>query len=115
MLSVQSWTDWLVRTHGEIAHIYNSRDMFSHVRLMFDTNPAMFQPGTTYYTQSAMCVLSWLTRMYAIEVLMYIRREYDSQDNTQNLLKLLGEMERRPDLLSRGRYRRHFDAFWRAR
>ena len=34
---VGSWTDWLVRTHNAIAHVYNSRDVFSHVRLMADS------------------------------------------------------------------------------
>jgi hypothetical protein len=47
--------------------------------------------------------------MYAVEVLMFIRREYDTQAGTINLLKLFSQMKDRPTVLSRGRYRSRYD------
>jgi hypothetical protein len=104
-----SWAQSIERTASELSHIYNSRDVFRHVRMMFDTQPAMFRPRSSVYTDSAAFVLSWLARMYAVEVLMFIRREYDTQSNTINLLKLLGEMKDRPTVLTRQRLRRQYD------
>lgn len=106
-----SWAEWITRTSQELTHIYSDRDVFLHIQLMFDTNPAMSPlDDPDSYSESAHHVLSWLARLYGHEALMFIRREFDTQPGTINLLKLFSEMEARPQILTRKRYRSMYDA-----
>ena len=50
--------------------------------------------------------MEWMRVNYASFVLMWIRREIDAQANTVNLNQLLGEIERRPGVITRERRRR---------
>lgn len=36
-----SWGEWITRISEELTGVYNDRDIFRHVKLMFETNPAM--------------------------------------------------------------------------
>jgi hypothetical protein len=53
--------------------------------------------------------MDWQARLYGREVMLFVRREFDTQQGTENSLKLLSEMDNRATVLTRWRYRRFFD------
>ena len=65
----------------------------------------MFDHNARLHTESGQLVMEWQARLYGRDVLLFIRREFDYQNGTENILHLLREMQARPKILSRGRYR----------
>lgn len=98
----ESWAEWIKRTARELVDVYLNRYVFLHLKAMVDTNPAI-------QTVSGRSFLNWLAGLYAHDALMFIRREFDTQNGTINLLHLLSEIESRPTVLTRKRYRAIFD------
>ena len=43
-----SWAEWIDRTSREITEVYNNREIFLHIKLMFDTNPAFCQKDSRH-------------------------------------------------------------------
>lgn len=97
-----SWAEWITRTASELIDVFHNRRVLLHLKAMMATNPAI-------QTVSGRLFLNWLSRLYAHDALMFIRREFDTQNGTINLLHLLSEIESRPTVLTRKRYRSIFD------
>ena len=97
-----SWGEWITRTAGELTEVFEHRFLFNSIREMFDHNPNL-------HTESGQFVMEWQARLYGRDVLLFIRREFDTEPGTNNTLKLLGEMKARPRVLTRARYRAFFD------
>jgi hypothetical protein len=105
-----SWAEWIKRTAEDLIEVYHNRYVFLHVKAMVDTNPALRKEGAhDELSDSARFVLGWLARLYARDVLMFIRREFDTQAGTINLLQLLSQIEARPTAITRRHYRQLFD------
>ena len=98
----ENWAGWITRTAAELTEVFEHRYLFNSIRDMFDYNPKL-------HTESGQFVMEWQARLYGRDVLLFVRREFDTQPGTNNTLKLLGEMESRPKILSRARYRAFFD------
>lgn len=98
------WAAWIERTASELSLAYNSRYTMRTVQMMFDENPKL-------HTESRSYVFRWLATLYARDVLMYIRREFDVQDGIINLLQLPYEIAKRPTIVSRWRFRKHYDTW----
>lgn len=97
-----SWVEWITRTSEEISDVYHNRYVMRTIQMMFDENPKL-------HTESGGHVWGWIALLYARDCLMFIRREFDTQNNSINLLKLLGEISARPTILSRARFRKLYD------
>lgn len=77
---------------------------------MFDNNPRLAdEKHPEVYSESSRFVLGWLARLYAHDTLMFIRREFDKQAGTINVLNLLSEIQKRRQVLTRRRYRQFFE------
>jgi hypothetical protein len=98
-----SWGEWITRTAGELIEVFQHRFLFNSIREMFDHNPKL-------HTESGQFVMEWQAKLYGRDVLLFVRREFDTQPGTNNTLKLLGEMQARPNILTRSRYRAFFDS-----
>ena len=97
-----NWGDWITRTANELTEVFEHRYLFNTLRAMFDHNPRL-------QTTSGRFILDWQAKLYGRDVLLFIRREFDYQSGTENILHLLREMQGRPTILSRGRYRGRMD------
>lgn len=101
----EQWEAW--QKHLERVHLYIT-EVFRH-RLIFNEITAMLQGHPTLATSTdAGYVYDWLRDLYAHYVTMAVRREIDRDANVVNLRRLLWEISRRPKVLSRERYLRHF-------
>lgn len=97
-----SWGEWITRTAQELTEVFEHRFLFDSLREMFHHNPKL-------HTRSGQFIMEWQARLYGRDVLLFIRREFDTQPGTNNTLKLLSEMEVRPGVLTRVRYRAFVD------
>ena len=97
-----NWGEWISRTASELTEVFEHRFLFNSIREMFDHNEQL-------HTQSGQFIMEWQARLYGRDVLLFIRREFDYQHGTENILKLLREMEDRPTILTRARYRAFFE------
>jgi hypothetical protein len=97
-----NWGDWISRTANELTEVFEHRYLFNTVRAMFDHNPKL-------HTQSGQFIMDWQAKLYGRDVLLFIRREFDYQHGTENILHLLREMQTRPTIVNRGRYRARVD------
>lgn len=101
-----SWSEWITRTSEELAEVYLNRHVFLNIKAMFDNNRGLIsKENADQLSESAHFVLGWLARLYAHDTLMFMRSEFDSQRGTINLLSLFSEIEQRPGVLTRRRYR----------
>lgn len=98
----ENWAGWITRTAEEFTEVFQHRQLFNSIRAMFDHNPKL-------HTDSGQFVMDWQARLYGRDVLLFIRREFDYQNGTENILHLLREMQRRPQILSRARYYAFFN------
>ena len=97
-----SWGEWIARTAEELTEVFQHRFLFHSIREMFDHNPEL-------HTESGQFVMEWQARLYGRDVLLFVRREFDTQPGTNNTLKLLSEMQARPKILTRARHRAFVD------
>jgi hypothetical protein len=92
------WQDWradVERIALDAYELFAIRRQFREIGSMFQQNPELQAVGSNLW--------GWLVTLYAAAVLMRLRREADTQGNTINLRTLLEEIEKRPDVITRGR------------
>ena len=92
------WRRQIRRIQREITYAFHNRIIFREVMRMFRHNPALHQDGATVH--------DWIVGMYGRDQLMAVRRELDGQSGVINLIKLLHEIEQRPDVITRRGYLR---------
>lgn len=102
-----NWGEWITRTAQELVEVFEHRLLFNTLKEMFDHNPKL-------HTESGQLIMEWQAKLYGRDVLLFIRREFDYQHGTENILHLLREMQQRPNILTRMRYRAFCDKLqWR--
>src|SRR6266849_2215612 len=92
--------DWLVgveRIYSEMISLGQNRRMFRMMRDVADRNARLRETGGH--------VLDWMFENYALSAAMSVRRDLDRDDSTLGLLNLLYEIEERPTIINRARYR----------
>jgi hypothetical protein len=92
------WQEWradIERIALDAYELFAIRRQFREIGTMFEQNPELQEAGSSLW--------GWLITLYAAAVLMRLRREADTQANTINLRTLLDEIEKRPDVITRGR------------
>lgn len=92
------WRRQIRRIQRETTYAFHNRIIFREVMRMFRHNPALHQDGATVH--------DWIVGMYGRDQLMAVRRELDGQSGVINLIKLLHEIEQRPDVITRRGYLR---------
>src|SRR5258706_6325517 len=97
-----NWGEWISRTANELTEVFEHRFLFDSIRAMIDDNDKL-------HTESGQFIMEWQARLYGRDVLLFIRREFDYQQGTENILKLLREVEARSTILTRTRYRAFFE------
>lgn len=96
------WKAWIERSKQELLELGASRQTFDLVRNIVSGNPRLKETGGH--------VLDWIFGNYAVAAGMTFRRELDTQSGTMSLLQLLSEVEARPQVLTRARYRAEWGA-----
>lgn len=96
----QLWAEWrsdIERILQDAYELFSARRVFRDLGDVFRGNQRL--QGTGGY------LWDWMRVNYASYVIIRIRRETDDQGNTVNLNRLLREMEQRPEVATRGRWR----------
>jgi len=95
------WRQRIKRIQRETTYVFENRLIFREVQEMFRTNPVLKESDGIVY--------DWLAGMYGRDGLMAVRRELDNESGVVNLVKLLHEIEKRPEVISRRGYSRFSD------
>jgi hypothetical protein len=94
---VQKWRTWI---HEDIRHnlvgMYFRRQMWREVNAILLANPAVGQRPSSFWV--------FYQENYAAAQAVAIRRQADNRRNACSLRRLLEEIARRPDLLTRQSY-----------
>lgn len=89
------WRDDVERLVKDSYELFSIRRQFREIATLFEQNEHLQRAGANLWL--------WLVGCYAATVLMRFRREVDGQPNTVNLRTLLEQIEKRPDVITRGR------------
>jgi hypothetical protein len=98
MAADRLWKDWcqdIDRIHRDSYELFFLRRQFREISEMYQGNERLQQVGGNLWL--------WLQNCYASTALIRLRREADSQGNSVSLWKLLDEISKRPDVITRGR------------
>ena len=93
----REWMQDIERIRLDIHELFSLRRTFRDVADVFRGNSRLQQVGGHIW--------GWLRVNYVASVLMRVRRQVDSQQNTVNLRQLLEELCQRPEVVTRGRRR----------
>jgi hypothetical protein len=83
-------------------------EVFRYRKLFADTSAMLQEHPTLRTSDDAGYWYEWLRTIYAHYITMSVRRELDRHADAPNLYRLLRDISKRPEVLSRARYRQHF-------
>ncbi len=84
-------------------------DTFRHRNMFRDTTEMLQKDPTPQNSHDAGYWYEWLRTLYAHYIVMAVRRELDRGAASPNLYRLLRGIAKRPQVLSRARYKAFFD------
>jgi hypothetical protein len=84
-------------------------DTFRHRKMFLDTTEMLRQHPTLQKSNDAAYWYDWLRTLYGHYIVMAVRRELDRGATSPNLYRLLRDVAKRPQVLSRARYKAFFD------
>jgi hypothetical protein len=91
----QKWTGWIDAIHRDITDLVIGRHIFWEVQDIIKANAKIQKPSSFY---------GWLGMTYAAWGPMGVRRQLDMDTRSISLRRLLTEMARTPQIVSRPRY-----------
>ncbi len=91
------WLRWIERAHDEALDQGWRHKMFRLMRGVAEQNADLRRTGRFF--------LQWAADNYVAASAMALRRELDTRSGAENLFHLLCEMQQRPNVLSRARFR----------
>jgi hypothetical protein len=87
------WLEHIGRIKRENIYLFTTRYRFDSIQKMFQKNKRLGAEGGNVYR--------WLLGLWGRDALMGVRRELDGVEGVVNLVKLLYELEARPEVLTR--------------
>jgi hypothetical protein len=91
----QKWTKWIDTIHKDVTGLVIGRHIFWEVQNIIKANPKIQKPSSFY---------GWLGMTYGAWGPMAVRRQLDMNRRSISLRRMLAEMIRKPQVLSRSRY-----------
>jgi hypothetical protein len=92
--------------YREILDLLIARHVFREVHGIVEANPEVRDTPSTFW--------SWMDALYPAWASMVIRRLSDDRRGSKSFLRFLRELQRRPELLGRERFVRHYRAAFAA-
>jgi hypothetical protein len=89
------WTEWLETILEDVQNALIYRKIFAEVRAIIDANPRI-QKASSFY--------EWMAGVYADSGLMAVRRQVDLDERSVSLARLLIDIRKSPQVLSRARF-----------
>lgn len=93
----EDWLRWINRAYNEAVWQAWRYRIFRLMRGVFEQNTEIQETGGF--------LLKWAADNYVEAAMIAFRRELDTQGGTENLLHVLIEMQQRPEVISRKRFR----------
>ena len=94
-----AWQEQIRRIQNETTYAFQSRVVFRAILEMFE-NAALQKEGGFVY--------EWIGSIYGRDQVLAVRRELDRDSEVVNLIQLMYQIVRRPQVVSRARYLTHF-------
>jgi hypothetical protein len=89
----RQWDKWLDAIYEDVSHLVIGRHIYEEVRKIIASNARLHQPSS-FYDLMAMTFSAWSA--------MAVRRQRDNR--SISLVRLLGEVEKHPEIISRERF-----------
>lgn len=89
---LSTWQEWVSGYEGDIIRLHLDRYFFREILAMLRTNPAIREPWH---------IGRWLVRIYIQAVSVGVRRQTDGRQDVLNLRRLMQDVQRNPEALSR--------------
>lgn len=91
----KQWQECLDKIYSEIQGLLINRYIFLEVQKIIKSNPKI-QIGSAFY--------DWIGIIYPAAMVMGVRRQLDTRSDSISLARLLADIEKNPEILSRKRY-----------
>lgn len=88
--------EFLDRINSEVIAIFHHLDLFKKLNEIIRKNVRLMQMDAT--------LLTWMRESFTVDLIMGIGRICDTDKRTQSLVRFLGELKNRPELLTRDAY-----------
>ena len=98
----EAWQAHIERISTETTYAFENRLVFRAILKMFENSLQLQQDGAF--------VFEWLKGVYGRDQVMAVRRELGRDSEVINLIQLMYQIARRPEVISRARYLVHFPA-----
>src|SRR5262245_55027308 len=95
------WNGWLEKIREDVEDALFRRRIFQDVRAMIDENPLIRRVSSFW---------DWMAGVYEDSAAMAVRRQLDNRNDSVSLVRLLTEIRRDPQVLSRSRFVALYDA-----
>jgi hypothetical protein len=89
------WNEWLSTICADVQGLLINRHIYQEVQQIIQSN-AKIQVGSSFY--------DWMVTVYVIAMAMGVRRQLDTRSDSISFARLLGEILKHPEVLSRERY-----------
>jgi hypothetical protein len=86
---------WLENIHTNVEQLLIKRYILREVDKIIQTNPRIHKPSSFY---------QWMGNVYFESAAMGIRRQIDRDTRSISFVRMLDEIQRKPEILSRGRF-----------
>jgi len=96
----QKWDSWMKTIHDDLRQLCTWKMVFCRLEQIVDQNPSL---------QANEAVCEFLKVAYASTVAMGVRRQVKIDPQSISLMRLFSEIKEDPEILSRERYKAHFD------
>lgn len=96
---LEKWLRWMETIHNEILALVQDANMFWEVQDIIRGNPRIQKPNAFY---------SYLARTYLSHALIGLRRQTKLQEDSISFVRLLDEIAKNPEELSRSYFNSHY-------
>src|SRR2546427_422542 len=91
----EQWVKWLETIYQDIQGLLTSRHIYREVQAIIAANPKIHQSSSFY---------EWMAVEYVVSTVIGVRRQVDPNSRSVSFLRLLQDIIRNPQVLSRKRY-----------
>lgn len=99
-LQWEAWRELIKRIYQETVYAFKNRMIWREVYRIYEANQRLQNDGVYF--------LEWMRGVYGRDQAMAIRREADRGSDVLNLIQLMYQISKRPEVISRARYKAHF-------
>lgn len=97
----EAWRTLTTKIYKETVYAFENRLVWREINEIYRGNQRLMQDGWFFH--------DWMKGCYGRDQAMAVRREADRSSDVVNLIQMMYQISKRPEVITRERYRAHFE------